>query len=238
LTNDRVTEIFDFLICSSGLHCKPRLPILPGIDNYQGVILHSADYRSRDDKLLKKKVVILGNSYSGVEIASHIVGHAKTVTNIFKRPYLVLPRLLRLPYYENEHDNNNSKTPQSQMDPEDIEQEKKGNKCFRIIPIDLIFGRELTFGAKTPAEERENKIKLYSTLCPHQTNKEKSLPSMYYELNNDDPIREAVTDNYYPYIMQKKIIPIQSDIKTFEKNGIVLTDGSFVEADAIIFCTG
>jgi len=215
LNGERITEIYDYLICATGLHCKPSVPKIENSEKYKGLILHSADYRSQDQRLKNKRIIVVGNSYSGVEIASHLVGHAHSVVNIFNRPYLVFPRLLKI-----RSANKNEKN------------------TFHIIPIDLLFGRELTFSNKSKEEERKAKIELYNQLCPHQTNKQKCHPAMYYELDNDEPIREAVTDNYYPYIKSGKIIPRKARIKRFDKHGLQLEDGSVEPADAIIFCTG
>ena len=87
-------------------------------------------------------------------------------------------------------------------------------------------------------EERKAKIKLYKQLCPHQTNKNLAHPDMYYELDNNEPIRESVTDNYYPFVESGLIKPIKCEIKNFDKNGLVLTNGSRIDADVVIFCTG
>ena len=215
LTKERITEIFDYCICSTGVHCKSVIPKIENSENFKGVIMHSAKYKSQDERLKGKKVIIVGNSYSGVEIASHLVGFAKTVVNVFNRPYLVFPRLLKF-----ESKNKNEKN------------------VFHILPIDMLFGRELTFTTGTKEEERAAKIQLYSKLCPHQTNKKLAHPAMYYELNNDEPIREAVTDNYYPYVRQGKIIPRKTQIKRYEKDGVVYEDGTYEKADAVIYCTG
>lgn len=211
LTGELNSQVFDFLICSNGLHCSTNLPKIKNSEIFSGIIMHSANYRSNDEKLRNKKIVVVGNSYSGVEISAHLVGHAFSVTNVFKRPYLVFPRLLK---FQQESEN------------------------FRIIPIDLFFGRQITLSQKNAKQEREFKVNLYKKLCPHQTNKELAHPDMYYELDNDEPIRESVTDNYYPYVNCGLIKPIKSGIKHFTKNGLVLENGSKILADAVIFCTG
>lgn len=134
LTGERITEVFDYLVCSTGLHCKPHLPNIPGSEDFRGHVLHSSDFRSNDDRLRGKRVVVVGNSYSGVEIASNLVGHSQSVVNVFKRPYLVFPRLLKFQIERN---------------------------MFKILPIDLLFSRDLTYSDRTPDEEREFKINLY-----------------------------------------------------------------------------
>lgn len=45
---------------------------------------------------------------------------------------------------------------------------------------------------------------------------------MYYELDNDEPIREAVTDNYYPYINAGLIKPKKTNLKRFVTINILL----------------
>jgi cation diffusion facilitator CzcD-associated flavoprotein CzcO len=156
------------------------LPSIKNSDKYRGEILHSVNYKSKDVKLKDKRVVIVGNSYSGAEIAAHLVGHCKSIVNVFSRPYLVFPRLLK------------------------IETDEKN--VYNIYPNDLFYSRMLAFNSMTREEERKSKIEIFSKLCPIQTNKKKAHPDMYYELNDDEPIREAVTDNYYSYITQGKFI--------------------------------
>lgn len=212
LTGDRTTEVFDYLVCSSGLHCMSSMPQIKNSEKFKGQILHSNNYKSKDNSLKDKRVVIVGNSYSGAEISSHLVGHAKQVINIFSRPYLVFPRLLK------------------------IETEEKN--VYNIYPNDLFYSRKLAFTTGTPDEERKAKIAIFSKLCPVQTDKKKSHPDMYYELNDDEPIREAVTDNYYSYVTSGKIKPKKGKIAHFEADGVRLADGSFEKADTVLFCTG
>jgi hypothetical protein len=104
---------------------------------------------------------------------------------------------------------------------------------FQIIPIDLLFGRFLT-----NITNKNVKMKLYKQLCPLQTNKDKSNPDMYYELDNDESIREVITDNYHPFIRLGKITPKKGNIKKFFKNGVIFDDESIEVADVVLFCTG
>ena len=195
------------------------MPSLDNMHKFRGEIMHSAYYKANDERIKDKRVIVVGNSYSGVEIASHLVDHASSVCNIFDRPYLVFPRLLKM----RAHDETSG--------------EPLAN-TYHIVPIDLLFGRDLTFSQRTPEEDRLAKIDLYSQLCPEQTNKYLSHPDMYYELDNDEPIREAVTDNYYPYVNAGKIVPRQTRIVRFESHGVRLANGMFEPADVVLFCTG
>jgi dimethylaniline monooxygenase (N-oxide forming) len=229
LNGERSTEVFDHLICATGLHCKPYVPKIKNSEKYNGILLHSGDYRSQDERIKDKTITVIANSFSGVEIASHLVGFAKKVINVFNRPYLVFPRLLQVPVedFKKTHGEEGSYIKPSEL-----------NK-FHIIPIDLYFSRYLSEPKElSPEQQRRDKIELYRKLCPEQTDKNIASPEMYYELDNDDPVREAVTDNYYPYVKNGKIKPVQGQIESFEEEGLRLKDGRLVESDVVLFCTG
>lgn len=216
LTKERITETFDYCICATGCHSKPIIPKIENADKFQGVALHSSQYRSNDERLRGKKVIVVGNSYSGVEIAAHLVGHARTVINVFSRPYLVLPRLVKVE-----------------------SRDKNGDRNFmHILPMDMLSGRDKLYTKMTKEEQRAQKIALFSKICPHQTNKKLAHPAMYYDLDNDEPVRKAVTDNYYPFVRQGKIIPRRTRIKRYERDGVVYEDGTYEKVDAVIYCTG
>jgi cation diffusion facilitator CzcD-associated flavoprotein CzcO len=99
-----------------------------------GEILHSNNYKAYDAALKNKRVVVVGNSYSGAEISSHLVGHCKSVANVFARPYLVFPRLLK------------------------VATDEPG--VYHIYPNDLFYSRQLAFRTQTREEERQAKIEV------------------------------------------------------------------------------
>ena len=203
------------------MYNEANIPEVEDSHVFQGHILHSIDYKSKDERLKDKNVIVVGNSYSGVEISTHLVssGHVNSLVNVFNRPYLILPRLIKI---------------------KSVNEQKN---TYHIIPIDLLFGRIISHvdPVKNPdwrEKEKETKLKLYSQLCPLQTNKNKAHPDLYYELDNNEPIREAVTDNYIPYVRSGKITPKKGSIKKFVKNGVIFDDDTIEKADAVIFCTG
>ena len=82
------------------------------------------------------------------------------------------------------------------------------------------------------------KIKNATKCNVEQVNKEKSPPPLYYDLNNSEAIRRAMSDDYYAFVKQGKIRAKKAGIKRFESNGVFLDDESFIEADAVILCSG
>lgn len=74
-TGDTSSEIFDAVVVCSGHYDLPYIPDVPGISQwdqaYPKTISHSKLYRS-PDRFSGKKVIIVGNSASGMDIANQI----------------------------------------------------------------------------------------------------------------------------------------------------------------------
>ncbi|CAG8287018.1 unnamed protein product [Penicillium salamii] len=83
-----LVERFDAVIVANGHHNDPYIPEIPGIaewsQKYSGSIIHSSSYR-RPEAFADKKVIVVGHSASGIDIASQI-GH------VSKRPLLISER--------------------------------------------------------------------------------------------------------------------------------------------------
>ncbi|KAJ5162256.1 Flavin monooxygenase FMO [Penicillium capsulatum] len=66
---------FDALVVANGHHNDPYIPDLPGMVEwdraYPGSIVHSASYR-RAETFANKKVIVIGHSASGIDIAAQI----------------------------------------------------------------------------------------------------------------------------------------------------------------------
>lgn len=89
------SEEYDFLIIASGLHSRPIMPDnIEGMNIFKGLIMHSSEFTLNDERLRNKKVVVSGSSFSATDVASHLVGHAKSITSVFRRPYLIANRLM------------------------------------------------------------------------------------------------------------------------------------------------
>ncbi|CAI6007029.1 unnamed protein product [Closterium sp. NIES-64] len=88
-------EVFDSLVVASGFFEKTHIPNVPGADAAAaaGVLMHSANYRS-SDAFAGKKVVVVGTSFSGVDIAADVASKASEVIHVITKPFWLLPRFL------------------------------------------------------------------------------------------------------------------------------------------------
>ena len=74
-TGQNFRQTYDAVVVANGHYTVPQIPDIKGIRDwdatFSGAISHSKFYR-KPDSYADKKVVIIGNSASGVDIASHI----------------------------------------------------------------------------------------------------------------------------------------------------------------------
>ena len=80
-----------YIIIASGIFSKPFIPKIKGINKYKGTILHSKDYKL-PESFANQRIVVVGGSFSGIEIAADLYQHAKQVINIVHRPIYILER--------------------------------------------------------------------------------------------------------------------------------------------------
>lgn len=168
--------------------------------------MHSSSFKLNDAKLKSKNVLIVGCSHSGADIASHLVDHASSVTNIFNRPYIITRRFIRF------------KSESIQNKP----------NVFHILPVDQFLNTRSFRAPKhlTKAEKKEYYNNLLSLLNLEQTNKDKSHPELYFNTEKESP-RVAISDNYYGFVKEGKIEPRKTAIKRFEKDGVVFSKKFF-----------
>jgi cation diffusion facilitator CzcD-associated flavoprotein CzcO len=95
VTGDGGGERFDGIVVASGRFNRPHWPVIEGLDGFEGEMVHSFHCRGRD-AFRGKRVVVLGNSVSGTEIASDLaIDDSIRVTAAFGKPRYVIPQVSR-----------------------------------------------------------------------------------------------------------------------------------------------
>ncbi|HSX14060.1 MAG TPA: NAD(P)-binding domain-containing protein [Chlamydiales bacterium] len=132
------TSLFDSVVICSGLYSKGYTPQIQGLETFSGRVIHSENYK-KPDSFLGRKVAIIGNSFSGTEIAADIALKADKVFHIYHRPYWILSRY------------------------------RKEKETQRLIPFDLIsFKRNSLAQNETQDEHNERINKILVELCSEQ----------------------------------------------------------------------
>ncbi|MEH0158189.1 NAD(P)-binding domain-containing protein [Limibacter armeniacum] len=91
-------EVFDYVVVASGRYNKPKFPNLNGLDSFTGEIIHSFDYKD-NQPFQNKRVLVIGNSISGPEIASEMATDPSiTVFSSCRKPrYYITKTLAGIP---------------------------------------------------------------------------------------------------------------------------------------------
>ncbi|CAI7934829.1 flavin-containing monooxygenase FMO GS-OX4-like [Podarcis lilfordi] len=95
---ERVTKHFDAVMVCTGHYANPFIPPIPGLDSFQGRLLHSHSYR-RPEPFAGQRVVLAGAGPSGVDLALQLAPlAARVVLSHQGPPVRGLPRdVLQVP---------------------------------------------------------------------------------------------------------------------------------------------
>jgi hypothetical protein len=207
---------FDFLIVSCGKYEKPKIPF-GDHTNFNGIQFHSFDYTANREKLKDKRVIVIGHSFSAVEIAADLVNHAQTVTNLFRQPRLVIPKL--------------------------VKRNIEGTELYNVFPPDFFFfSRQNAYLTDEICDEdksRKMKVENFKRFFGTQQFDGKTCPpDLLLDYSDKELPKISISNEYFDYVRTDLIKTVRSNVKSIESNGIELINGQFYEADAIVYCTG
>ncbi|MGW2824297.1 flavin-containing monooxygenase [Streptomyces sp. NPDC001443] len=79
------------VVSASGLFATPKRPDIPGIDEFQGEIVHTAECTGRE-RLDGRNVAVIGNGSTGVQMLSSVCSRASRVGVFQRTPQWISPR--------------------------------------------------------------------------------------------------------------------------------------------------
>ncbi|CAI5941845.1 unnamed protein product [Closterium sp. NIES-65] len=220
-------EVFDSLVVASGFFEKAHIPNMPGADAAAaaGVLIHSADCRS-SDAFAGKKVVVVGASFSGVDIAADVASKASEVIHVITKPFWLLPRFL----------------PADPSDP-----------ASPFLPLDLCFYRRASRPSPSLVTLRSEEArcaanKYMRALCGDQG--KLLCPELGVSSSDSEHPFVAIADRYGPMVQQGLIRVLPGRVQgvslhphshsTAAQASVTLqgTDERIDGVDAVICCTG
>ena len=80
-----------FIITGVGCLSKPYTPPIPGLENFKGEILHTAQWPKKDVKFNSKDVAVIGTGSSGVQIIPEIAMKGKSLTVLQRTANFSIP---------------------------------------------------------------------------------------------------------------------------------------------------
>jgi cation diffusion facilitator CzcD-associated flavoprotein CzcO len=213
------TDSADFLIASCGILVRPKYPDIPGLDDFEGKILHTARWE-KDLDLKDLKVAVIGNGSTGIQMI-------KPLTDICKKVYSF------------------QRTPQWIVPVPNRKYTAVGKKMQQLFPplskfyyygVRFVMERMMGVGVIRDGWARRN----VARACQWNLNSVKDYALRKRLTPDYTPMckRLVMSSEFYPAIQKPNAELVTDGIDHVEAKGIVTKDGKLRELDVICLATG
>ncbi|KAF2105629.1 hypothetical protein BDV96DRAFT_655485 [Lophiotrema nucula] len=226
-TNKTTTEAFDFLITAIGRFNAWKLPDYPGIADYKGFLRHTSDWDPSFDPE-GKKVAVIGNGASGLQIVPNLQLVAKHVTHYARNPTWVATSWA-----------GDERTFQPQPIPAELRESFKDPAVYQKWRKELEEKYWRRFRAMLRDTKENQDIK--NTFTEVMRKRVEKKPELLDGLIPDfAPHCRRLTPGpgYLEALTEDNVGLVQQRIKRFTATGIETEDGVHREFDAIFCATG
>lgn len=88
-TSTAVKYTARFLVVASGENSEENIPVIPGLDNFPGEVIHSSRYKA-GTTYSGKNVLVVGCGNSGMEIAYDLATYGANTSIVVRSPVCIL----------------------------------------------------------------------------------------------------------------------------------------------------
>ncbi|KAK5551734.1 hypothetical protein LTR46_010329 [Exophiala xenobiotica] len=210
----------DFLVSAVGQLNVPKMPDIPGLDEFRGKLMHSARWDWSYD-LRGKKVAIIGNGATAAQIIPEIAKEAGHLTIHQRTPNWIIPRLdAPIPNWKR---NLYKYLPM-------VRWRKRAEMMdFREAFYDAVFDNASATAQFLAAQSKD-----------HMRAQLPDRPDLWEKLQPKYSIgckRVIISDDYFPVFLRDNVKLETGKIERFTARGIV-TDGREEDYDLVVLATG
>lgn len=227
-----MTMVTDVLVAAVGSLNRPKTPVIPGLQEFMGLTLHTARWTPELD-VRGKRVALIGNGSSGTQIGRAVSSVADKLIAFQRSPHWIKPRgraetglvgegkrwlLENVPFYYG---------------------------WYRFF-LDFVVGDR--------DHPRMVRVDTPAGLVPSPSNdrvREELTAYIRAQVNGRRDLMEKLTPQYAPYgkrlvidngwyetLTRSNVELVTSGIERIDEDGIITDDGVHHDADVIIFATG
>ena len=209
-----------FVIWAGGLLSQPRIPALPGMDEFRGPVVHTAQWPD-DIDLAGKKVAVVGGGASSIQVLPYAAQHAEHVYAFIRTPSHVLPKPERT-YLDDDRRRFASESSMQRGIRAQLSDESEDIARARF-PMNepFIESIEAKWRAFIEAEVRDPEVRRVLT------------PAYRFSCR-----RPLVSNAYYPVFNQTNVTALGSGLEALTAHAAVASDGRAVDVDVVILATG
>ncbi|MCF8589346.1 flavin-containing monooxygenase [Gordonia liuliyuniae] len=213
-------HVADFVICATGVLHNPAYPDIPGIDSFDGPVVHTARW---DDDLETdgRSVAVIGTGSTGVQVVSALQPRAASVKHFVRSPQWILWAPMRLP------------------------QIPGSAAFFRAVPgaLDalhraLLSASGILVDVVTKPTWRRRAVQRYARLSLRA---QVGAGALRDRLTPDyEPLckRQVLSGTYYRALKADNAELVTDGIERIDAGGLVTADGRRHDVDVIVLATG
>ena len=221
-TADGREDVADVVIAATGVLHHPNVPDMPGLKDFAGPLFHSARW-DHTVPLEGKRVGVIGNGSTGVQIVSAVSKIAGNLTHFLRSPQWIMP----CPDFKYSEEDKAA----FRDDPAKIEEVRNGPEAA---------ARRARFTAAI-IDMDSPELEEIQTICERNLEDSVRDPELREKLRPDYRAackRMVFSAHYYDAVQRPNVDVAPGAIERVEANGIRMKDGSFHELDVIALATG
>jgi len=218
-TDDGGVHEFDVLVTACGQLTRPAIPAIPGADDFEGPVFHSAEW-DHDVELEGKRVAVIGTGASAIQFVPEIAKQARSLAIYQRSAPWILPK-------------------------PDVAYSERKRSLFRRFPIRVAAARLGLFSffeCGTYAFTGKTWIMTpFRAVADHERRTRLSDPELLRKATPDYEIgckRILFTSDWYPAIARDNVELLEGGVERITAAGVIGADGVERPADAIIYGTG
>jgi cation diffusion facilitator CzcD-associated flavoprotein CzcO len=224
-----INDECDILVSAVGFLSNWRWPDIPGLHDFEGHLCHSAVW-DPDFDWSGRRIAVIGNGSSAIQILPKVVETAQHTTNFIRRPTYITPGLGssiiggQVQYYYTEEEKKKFRE-----DPEELKKYRKQIQAGSNRAFDMFTkGSEAqTVGKKATADQMKEKLGNDEDLARKLTPE--------YEVGCR---RATPGPGYLEAFKRDNVSLVTERIIGIEPKGIRTSGGTLYEVDAIVCATG
>ncbi len=209
----------DLFIVGNGPLNEVSLPNIPGIQQFEGTLFHSSQWR-HDYDLTGKRVAVIGTGASSIQFIPQIQPLVAHLTLFQRTPPWIVPRLDHaIPAWQ--------------------------HTLFRLLPITQRFERTKIYLQRELTAlgmvYKRSIMQKGSQIAQHHLLRQVPDPVLRAKLTPNYAMgckRILVSDDFYPALTQPNVDVVTEHIREIRAHSIITSDGQEHEVDAIICGTG
>ena len=222
MTRDGREDVADVVVAATGVLHHPKLPDIPGIEDFAGPRFHSARW-DHSVPLDGKRIGVIGNGSTGVQIVSALAKSAGQLVHFQRSPQWIMP-CPDTQYSEAEKQvfrDDPAKIDAARNNPESVARRNRFAAAIidmdspELAEIQEIVERNLEESVRDPVL-REKLRPDYRAACK----------------------RMIFSAHYYDVVQEPSVEVERGAIERIEARGVRMQDGSLHELDVLVLATG